>query len=105
MKKLIATTLMSAALAFVFSAQAEEEKTFEGTMSCAKCNLKEAKACADALQFEKDGKTVTYYLEENGKVKTSAHKCSGTVPAKVTGKMEDRDGKTFVVASKIELKK
>ena len=61
--------------------------------------------CADALEVKEDGKTVTYFLEEDGKVKTSAHKCSGSGGAKVTGKLEDRDGRKYVVASKIEVRK
>ena len=98
MKHLI-TILFGAALAFTLtSTQAAEEKTLEGVMSCEKCNLKTAEACADALQV---GDTL-YAIEENGKRKTSEHVCSGTAKAKVTGKVEERDGKKFIVATKIE---
>ena len=92
--------LFGAALAFTFTtkAQAAEEKTFEGVMMCEKCALKTASACADALKV---GETL-YSLEEGGKRKTSQHVCSGEAKAKVTGKVEERDGKKFIVASKIE---
>ncbi len=96
--KHLTASLIAAAMAFtVVSAQAEE-KTLEGVMSCEKCNLKQADACADALQVG----DVLYHLEENGKRKTKSHQCSGTANAKVTGTVEDRDGKKFVVVSKIE---
>ncbi|MBL9154998.1 MAG: hypothetical protein JNK37_21130 [Verrucomicrobiales bacterium] len=91
--------LFGAALAITFTATAQaEEKTLEGVMSCEKCNLKTAEACADALKV---GDTL-YALEENGKRKTSEHVCSGEAKAKVTGKVEERDGKKFIVVSKIE---
>lgn len=98
MKKLIA--LLFAFSLSVVSMQAAEEQNLEGTLSCAKCKLKEAgvTACADVLTVG----DVKYYLEEGGKVKTSQHQCSGEAKAKVTGKVEDREGKKFVVVSKIE---
>jgi hypothetical protein len=100
MKHLI-TTLFGAALALTITtastSHAAEEKTLEGVMSCEKCNLKTAEACADALQV---GDTL-YAIEEKGKRRTSEHVCSGTAKAKVTGKIEERDGKKFIVATKI----
>ena len=74
-----------------------EDQKFEGTMCCAKCSLKTADACADALKVG----DVLYSLEENGSVKTSAHQCSGTAKATVTGKVEERDGKKVIVVSSI----
>ena len=98
--KTLLTSLFGAALVLTLStATAEEEKTFEGEMSCAKCNLKLADKCEDTLKV---GDTL-YLLEENGKRKTSEHVCSDSEKAKVTGKVEERDGKKFIVASKIEL--
>jgi len=97
MKHLI-ISLFAAAVAFTFTtAQAEEEKTFEGEMSCAKCNLSIADKCEDTLKVG----DVLYLLEENGNRKTSEHVCSDSAKAKVTGKIEERDGKKFIVASKI----
>ena len=98
--KTLLTAVLGTAFAFVLAtAQAEEEKTFTGEMSCAKCNLKQADKCEDTLKV---GDTL-YRLEEGGRRKTSEHVCSGTENVKVTGKVEDRDGKKFIVASKIEL--
>lgn len=96
MKKII-VSLFAAAFAFTLSSAQAEEKTYEGEMSCAKCKLKIAEACEDTLKV---GDTV-YLLEEGGDRKTSEHVCSGTAKAKVTGKVEERDGKRFLVASKI----
>lgn len=96
--KALFSILLGATLALSLTGVHAEEKTFEGVMSCEKCNLKTADSCADALKV---GDTL-YLLEEGGKRKTSQHQCSGTAKAKVTGKVEERDGKKFIVASKIE---
>lgn len=96
MKKII-TALFGLAL-ILGIADAQEVKTIEGVMSCEKCNLKTADACADVLQAG----GVTYLLEQDGKRKTAQHQCSGTAKAKVTGKVEDRKGKKYIVVSKIE---
>ncbi|PAW65521.1 MAG: hypothetical protein B9S38_15150 [Verrucomicrobiia bacterium Tous-C4TDCM] len=96
MKKLT-ISLFVAAIAFTLSAAQAEEKTYEGEMSCAKCNLKTAETCEDTLKV---GETL-YLLEEGGDRRTSEHVCSGSAKAKVTGKVEERDGKKFLVVSKL----
>lgn len=97
--KNILSLLTLLGLTFTLSTVQAEEKTFEGEMSCAKCNLKQAEECEDTLKV---GGTL-YLLEEGGERKTSEHVCSGTAKAKVTGKVEERDGKKFLVVSKIEV--
>lgn len=97
MKKIL-TALALVALS-TFSLRAEDQK-FEGTMCCAKCALHTADACADVLKVG----DVSYQLEEKGSVKTSAHKCSGSAAATVTGKVEERDGKKVIVVSSITQK-
>lgn len=98
--KTLLTALLGTAFAFALStAQADEAKTYEGEMSCAKCNLKQADKCEDTLKVGDE----LYLIEEGGKRKTSEHVCSGTAKAKVTGKIEERDGKKFLVAEKIEV--
>ncbi|SRR5690606_32511362 len=97
--KILITTLLASAFALAVSTARAEEKTLEGEMSCAKCNLKQADKCEDTLKV---GDTL-YLLEEGGKRRTSEHVCSGTEKAKVTGKVEERDGKKYLVVSKIEI--
>ncbi len=96
--KYLTATLFAAAMAFSFTSAQAEEKTVEGVMSCEKCNLKQADACADALKVG----DVLYHLEQDGKRKTKSHQCSGTANAKVTGTIEERDGKQFIVVTSIE---
>ena len=97
--KTLFTTLFGALFVFAISTAFADDKSFEGEMACAKCKLKQADSCQDTLKV---GDTL-YYLEEGGSQKTSEHVCSGTAKAKVSGKVEERDGKKFIVVSKIEV--
>lgn len=85
-----------------FTASAAEEVTLTGKATCAKCDLKKAEKCTSVLQVEKDGKTVTYYLE--GKPGADFHKeiCSESKSAKATGTVSKKDGKDILTVSKIE---
>lgn len=100
--KTLLTAFLGTAFAFAFAlatVQADEVKTYEGELSCAKCNLKQADKCEDTLKVGDE----LYLVEEGGKRKTSEHVCSGTAKAKITGKIEERDGKKYLVAEKIEV--
>ena len=85
---------------------ADKEVTVSGTGMCAKCELKETKKCQNAIQVEKDGKKVTYYLEDN-QVSKDFHKNVGTTTEKVkaTGTVSEKDGKMQLAATKIEVVK
>jgi len=85
----------------------EKEKTIKGEAKCAKCALKEADKCQTVIQTEekKDGKAVTYYLDDNDVTK-AFHKNVCTESKKVTAKgttKKEADGKHHFVATKIEL--
>jgi hypothetical protein len=95
-------TVLLAALAFATASAFAAEKTITGEGMCAKCELKEAKSCQNAIKA--DG--VTYYLADN---KTSkdfhSNLCSKTAKVKATGEVSENDGKKILTASKIELAK
>ena len=97
------------AVAIVFSGltlivRAADEKTVTGSTECAKCTLSETKACQNALTVEEGGKKVTYYLAQNDVAKKNhrALFCQGSKKAKVTGTVENKDGKMVMTATKIE---
>jgi hypothetical protein len=101
MKKLI-LSLCAVALAGVFTASAEDV-TLTGKGTCAKCGLKQADKCQNALQVEKDGKTTTYLIEQND-ISKAFHKevCTETKTVKATGVVSEKDGKKILTVSKIE---
>ena len=102
-------TLMTSALV-VFAAAglatAADTKpvTLKGTLECSKCMLHETTECGNVLAV-KDGTTeVKYYLVDNALSKTDHTKvCMGPKEnVSVTGTVEDKDGKKWLTATKIE---
>jgi hypothetical protein len=86
---------------------AADEATLTGNVMCAKCTLKkaDAKKCQDVLVV-KDGDTTTeYYVTKNDVSEKFGHKCSGQKPATVTGTVEEKDGKKWITATKMEEQK
>jgi hypothetical protein len=104
MKKVLAYLAIAASLTFV-SRAADKEVTITGKGVCAKCELKEAKKCQNAIQVEKGGKTVTYYLVDND-VSKSFHKniCQESEEVTATGTVKKVDGKMELTATKIAKK-
>ena len=96
-------TLLALALVLTvgFVALAEEKGkavTLKGTITCAKCDLKETKACATVIKT-KDG--VFYFDAKSGK---KNHKAICTEPkeGEVTGVVTEKDGKKTVTVSKVK---
>jgi hypothetical protein len=99
--------------------QAEDKKegkevTLKGTLACGKCTLKDDKGekltpdgCSNILQVKEGGKTVNYYIDDEGK---SEKYHEGICPAgkkaecTVTGVVTEKDGKKHIKASKVEVK-
>ena len=82
------------------------ERTFEGTLVCAKCFLKKADAreCQDVLLVESDkgGEKLEYYIKKNDVAEKAGESCTTQVKARVTGTVSEADGKTWLTPSKIE---
>src|SRR5688572_4841948 len=82
------------------------EKTYEGTLVCAKCYLKkaDAKECQDVLLVPsgKGGAKTEYYIQKNDVAKESGEACTTEVKSRVTGTLSQKDGKTWLTPSKIE---
>jgi hypothetical protein len=105
------TTSLLAGLAFLFvmatSALADDKvQTITGEGKCAKCALHETAKCQNAIQVEKDGKTVTYYLVQND-VSKDFHEniCKESKKITATGTVAEVDGKMQLTPTKIELAK
>jgi hypothetical protein len=78
--------------------------TVKGTMTCAKCDLKIADKCQNVLQVKDGDKTVLYYIADND-VSKGTHKKVCTAPVEnvtITGSVDDKDGKKWITATKIE---
>ena len=93
------------ALGLALPAFAEDVK-LEGEAVCAKCELKEASACQTAIKVTKDGKTETYFADNNDVAK-KFHKnvCHDNAKVTAEGAVSEKDGKKVITLSKIEVAK
>jgi hypothetical protein len=85
-----------------------KEVKLTGTMVCGSCALKEAKKCTNVLQVKEGDKTVNYYLDDKGAGEPYHDKVCGGDKVEgvtVTGTVSEKDGKKWVKATKVDLKK
>jgi hypothetical protein len=115
MKVLFSTLVAFVALGVLATGARADEKpkekpkevTLKGTILCAKCVLKETKACTTAIQVKDGSKTVTYYLDDKG-AKEDYHEnvCGGDKKeGSVTGVVTEKDGKKWIKPTKVEYAK
>lgn len=106
LRKLIAFVAVVTAATFVASSFADDKKEtkLEGKLVCGKCKLKEAEDCSNVLVVKDGEKSVNYYIKDTGK-KEKYHVCGGEKDVKLTGKVEEKDGKKYLTEVKLEEKK
>ncbi|MCU0222913.1 MAG: DUF6370 family protein [Acidobacteria bacterium] len=92
-------------LSAVALAGSPNEVTMTGKVACSKCTLKlEGSAtCQDVFVVAgKDGAAPAYYyFAKTEALAAFEHGCSGEKPAVVTGVVAEKDGKKWIVATKI----
>jgi hypothetical protein len=106
-KLIAALTIGIVAIALAFNAASSGAPvTITGDGACAKCQLKEGKACQPTLTAVEDGKKVTYYLRENAATKEiSKQLCTEHKQLKVTGTVQTVDGRFELTPTKVEIVK
>lgn len=109
--KLLIALLVGIAIASLTTAvaAADDQVTITGNMVCGKCTLHETDKCQNVVQVTgADGKTVNYYLIMND-VSKAAHDpicpAGSSEKVKVTGTVEEKDGKKVMTPAKIEVVK
>jgi len=110
MKRVLGITLAFMAVAGLatFAVAGEHGKTvmLQGKIACAHCTLKLADAteCQDVLvvKGEEGADPTYYYLVDNDVAKEFGHTCQGEKAVIVTGTLEEKDGKTWLAATKME---
>lgn len=80
------------------------EVTLSGKIACGHCTLKleGVTSCQDVFVAEQDGESVNYWLVKNDVAKEFGHTCAGEKKVTVTGKLLEKDGRSWIEASKIE---
>jgi hypothetical protein len=108
MKSLILVAMAAVLVIGLVGTAVAAETTLTGSLMCAKCTLKkaDAKECQNVLvvKGEKE-KTTEYYVVKNDVSEKFGHTCKGEKPAIVTGTVAEKDGKTWITATKMEEKK
>jgi len=85
-----------------------KEVKLTGTLVCGSCKLNESKKCANVLQVKEKDKVINYWLSDKGNDEAYHEKICGGGELKdvtVTGVVSDKDGKKWVKASKVDVKK
>lgn len=104
--RLLMAALAVASLAtMTFAGEAAKEVTVSGKLVCAKCSLHEEgmKECQNVIVATgADGKTTNYYVAKNKVATDAGHVCKGEKAVVATGKVSEKDGKTWIEATKIE---
>lgn len=96
---LTAVLLLVAGL--VVSAGAPDEVTMAGKIVCAKCTLKkaDAKECQDV--FIDARSQAEFYIQAPHDDAGEGHQCGGEVKATITGKVTEKDGRSWIVPTKV----
>ena len=93
---------LAVVFALVVAARAGEEKTLKGTITCAKCDLKESEKCHTVIKVTEDGKDVVYWFDAAGSKKNHKPICQEAKKGSVTGEVSEKDGKKMIKVSKVE---
>jgi len=104
-KYLLTAVLIASALTLTALADdSTSPVTLSGLLVCGKCKLHVTSECQNVLQVDKDGKTVNYFLDQNGTSKDFHDNVCTSDGEKVTvtGTVSEKDGKETLTPTKIE---
>jgi hypothetical protein len=78
--------------------------TVTGKLVCAKCSLQkaDAKECQNVIVAEEGGKKIEYYLAKNAISEEFGHVCKAEKNVVATGSVSEKDGRTWITATKID---
>ncbi len=100
------TVGLSLCLAWTIAGQVRaEEKTLQGKITCAKCELAKSDKCETVIVVKESGKEVTYYFDAESHKKYHGKVCTEGADGTVVGAVTKSGEKLIVKATKVELKK
>lgn len=82
----------------------EKEKTLEGTVCCAKCELKKADKCYTVIKVKEGDKDVIYWFDEDSSKKYHKEICTETKDGTVKGKVKKDGEKMMVTVTELKFK-
>lgn len=105
MKRFIAVVAVFVLAGFNTSVIAEDKaEKIEGTVTCAKCDLKKTDSCQTVIVAKKDGKEVTYYFDKDSSKKFHGKVCTAPKPGTVTGTVTKDGDMMTIKVTEVEFK-
>jgi hypothetical protein len=107
--KFVGTTVLglAAVLALTLAVRAAGEKkevTLKGTITCAKCDLKESAKCATVIKVTEGADKGVYYFDAKSHKANHKTICQSPMEGTVTGTISEKDGKKYITVSKVDFK-
>jgi len=103
MKQVACLMMLALLVTGVAVAGEAETVTVDGKVMCAKCKLGEERdKCQNVLVVEKGEKAMHYYLTATDANKEFGDVCTGTPMVRATGTVSEKDGMTWLAATKME---
>ena len=107
--KVLVGLFLSLGLVFALatSAFADEKKEtkLEGTITCAKCDLKKADKCHTVIKVKgKDGKEIVYWFDAEGGEKYHKEICNEAKDGTVKGTVKKDGDKMVITVSEVKFK-
>jgi len=105
MRKAFAVLAVLAVL-FAFSGvqAADKDMTLRGSVTCAKCALKEADKCTTVIVVKEGDKKVVYTFDAVSDKKFHKEICKAGKDATVVGTVSEKDGKKTLTVTKLDFK-
>ena len=104
LRLLIALAAVATLAGFAGAGEDAKTVTVTGKLVCAKCSLQktDAKQCQNVIVADESGKSVEYYLVKNALAEEFGHTCKGEKNVVATGTVSEKDGKTWITATKLD---
>jgi len=80
----------------------EKEVTLKGTVTCAKCDLKQADKCATVIKVHEGDQDVVYWFDSASDKQNHKAVCLEPKAGTVTGTVSEKDGKKWIKVSKLD---
>jgi hypothetical protein len=105
MRLLGAALAILALVAVVGLAQAQDkEVTLKGKITCARCELKKAKACETVIVVKEGNKEVVYHFDKASHKKYHGEICQEGKEGEVTGTLTKEGDRQVIKVSKVTFK-
>jgi hypothetical protein len=82
-----------------------KQQTFEGSITCPKCDLGESDKCATVIKFKVKDKDQIYWFDAESNKKYHGQICNAAKDGKVTGTVKKDGDKMVISVTKLEFKK